>query len=640
MVDQRRYSAFISYAHHDSRWAEWLHHRLETYRIPKGVYNQGGAVDDAGQAPHPLRPIFRDREELSASTQLGDVLQSALRQSDALIIICSPASAKSHWVNEEIRYFRKIHGPTRLFAFIVEGEPYAGDDTECFPAALLEPVEAGGPSLEPLAADGRPQGDGKRHALLKLVAGLLDVGLDRLVQRDVVRRQRRLRAITGASLTGMVGALSLALYAENQRRIAVDQRALAVRNERMADATVDYLVDTFAIANPATENPNTITARTILERGAAGIETELADEPQIQARLYGAIGRIYRNLGLFDQSQNMLEAGYARLDGISESAVSNRLDLAATKFLTSDFDAALSLTGEALQQLKSEENPAVPLMAYAHELRGSIFKLQLKFDDAIAQYETAMALYAQADDDQLSEIARVNVTLGGMLTLLERYDEADERLTAAYDYYAEKFGANHIDAARVLNNLAYLSMMSGDLATADERSANVIAVYERVLDDSHPDLATIRLMRGQILEAEGDLAGAAGAFRAALSAYEAAYPQGHYETGFACVHLALVLSQQGQTDEALALMDRAWTEYDAGYGGLHANHGDLEVNRAVILARAERDEDAAQACQEGMGILNETLGPESPPTLALREQCVAIGALPPQAALDLPISPN
>ena len=87
-----KYWAFISYSHKDTAIADWLHPRLETYRVPKSLV---GTPSREGEVPSRIMPIFRDREELPTSSELGDNLQKSLQQSRYLIVICSPDAAKS-----------------------------------------------------------------------------------------------------------------------------------------------------------------------------------------------------------------------------------------------------------------------------------------------------------------------------------------------------------------------------------------------------------------------------------------------------------------------------------------------------------------------------------------------------------------
>jgi hypothetical protein len=192
LLDSVKYWAFISYSHKDAAIADWLHKKLETYRVPPGLV---GTPTRDGAAPERLIPIFRDREELPTSSQLGDNLQRSLQQSRYLVVICSPASAQSRWVEEEIRSFKNWHGRDRIIALIGSGIPNATDpDEESFPHSLRfesNGAEAAPVRIEPIAADLRPEGDGRERAFLKIVAGLLGVGFDDLYQREKRREQRR-----------------------------------------------------------------------------------------------------------------------------------------------------------------------------------------------------------------------------------------------------------------------------------------------------------------------------------------------------------------------------------------------------------------------------------------------------------------
>src|SRR5689334_333598 len=99
----RRYKAFISYSHKDAEWANWLHRHLERYRIDRTLV---GRKTDHGPIPATLRPIFADRLDFASGYSLRQATLSALRDSECLIVICSPAAAGSHHVNEEIRLFK------------------------------------------------------------------------------------------------------------------------------------------------------------------------------------------------------------------------------------------------------------------------------------------------------------------------------------------------------------------------------------------------------------------------------------------------------------------------------------------------------------------------------------------------------
>jgi MTH538 TIR-like domain (DUF1863) len=211
------YRGFLSYSHRDGGAASKLHRQLETYRLPKHLTKDG-------LTPERLGPIFRDREELSAGTDLSAQVQEALAGSDALIILCSPDAKASKWVNKEIETFRALHPDRPLLAAIIAGDPETS-----FPDALTKS------GIEPIAADFRTGKDGWRLGRLKLVAGLAGVPLDALVQRDAQRQLRRVTAITVGSVIAVV-ILALLLVA------AMQARAEAVRQRQQAEGLVEYML--------------------------------------------------------------------------------------------------------------------------------------------------------------------------------------------------------------------------------------------------------------------------------------------------------------------------------------------------------------------------------------------------------------
>lgn len=133
-LSKKRYAAFVSYSQKDAKYAKKLHRSLEAYRIP----SETSGLDKNTK----LGRIFRDDDELAAADSLGAALEGAILDSKNLIVICSPNSAQSPWVDMEVRQFKR-RGEGRVFAVIVSGMPHSGsEDTECFCPALKERVSA------------------------------------------------------------------------------------------------------------------------------------------------------------------------------------------------------------------------------------------------------------------------------------------------------------------------------------------------------------------------------------------------------------------------------------------------------------------------------------------------------------------
>lgn len=190
MEAKNKYFAFISYKREDEEWAIWFQHEMEYYHLPSTLNGR----DDL---PQGFRPVFRDVDELKAGN-LPQQIHEALANSANLIVICSPNSAKSVWVDKEITDFieigkgKGIDNVSHIFPFIVDGIPYAHNiENECFPSQLrqLQDIEE--------RIGGNVQESGRDKAFIKIIAGLLpNVSFNELWNRyehDKAEEERRKR---------------------------------------------------------------------------------------------------------------------------------------------------------------------------------------------------------------------------------------------------------------------------------------------------------------------------------------------------------------------------------------------------------------------------------------------------------------
>ena len=285
-----RFRAFISYSHRDAAIAGWLHRSLEGYRVPKHLI---GSSTTVGFDPVPARltPIFRDREDLPAATDLSAAVKAALAVSDSLIVICSPAAAASPWVAREIETFHALHPTRPVLLAIAEGEP-----ADSFPPAIRALA------AEPLAADLRKSGDGRRLGLLKLVAGITGLPLDRLAQRDAQRRQRRVMAVTLAAVAALILMSVLLAF-------AVLARSESERQRQQAEGLVEYMLTDLRDRLKGVGRLDVMTA--VNERAMAyyGEQGDLTDLPpeSLERR-----ARILHAMGEDDQTRGQLNLARAK----------------------------------------------------------------------------------------------------------------------------------------------------------------------------------------------------------------------------------------------------------------------------------------------------------------------------------------
>ncbi len=206
-----KYDAFISYRHGgvDQFVAETLHKKLEAFKLPKRLKEKSNGKER-------ITRVFRDQDELPLSSNLEDSIKDALKESEWLIVICTPRLKDSIWCLKEIETFTEMHGSDHILAVLVEGEPYESfpeslrvHEVKKFDAATGQEIVLQ-EKVEPLAADVRASSNSKIKKLmdveiLRLLAPMFGVDFDDLKQRQRARKIRRITTLAAIVLTVSVG---------------------------------------------------------------------------------------------------------------------------------------------------------------------------------------------------------------------------------------------------------------------------------------------------------------------------------------------------------------------------------------------------------------------------------------------------
>ena len=598
-----RYRAFISYSHADARWATWLHRRLEGYRLPSRLC---GGTGEHGPLPDRLSPIFRDREDLSSAGHLGPQIQAALAESEALVVVCSPGAARSPWVDSEIRAFKRMGRGDRIYAFIVDGEPNAGDARECFPEALRFDLAADGESLagdaNPVAADARAGKDGKSLALLKLLAGLFGLPLDTLRQREAHRRHQRMAAITGLAVLVMLVTSVLAVQA------VMAQRA-AERRQKQAEALVDFMLGDLndklsevsrldilsSVNDKAMEYfkslPNTDVTEEVLEQ---------------RAKALVKIGSVRIDQGEFDRA----------LDSFRAAA-----DLAAP-LATRD-------PGNIARQLAHAD--VLAYIGMTHWFQGDLAGAQRDFDVAHGVLVAARRL-APDDPQLLYQLSTVDNNNGHVLESRGDIAQATEHYRRMLDVTRRlaTLGPGKVEWQQQLslahNNLAKMALLQGDLPGAIAGYRADVAIAERLsLRDPQNNAQRERLLisratLGRTLALAGELMQGSALQAQALEeaerlhALEPASTPFQYDVGLYSMQRARVERLLGHAGEADRLLRRSLALLEAMIASSpdqpawQRDHAEALAEKAAqALARTDGDAVAIAALRQALAILEPQL---------------------------------
>ena len=239
-----KYDVFVSYRHvrPDADVARAVARLVEGYVVAGSV---GGVVKRRGFR------VFRDVEEL-ASGELGVLIESALAESEFLVVVCSPRTAGSVWCMREVEFFSRVRGVDHVLAVVVEGDPGVVVGDVVGGGVLAVDVRAGAVRSEGF---GGFEGCGsgvvdrlvrqsvgvlRRDGIDRLMAGVVGVSLGDLRQRQRERRMRRITAATAAAALVMggigVSVTGLWLRARSAERAAHEESATVTM--RMASDTI------------------------------------------------------------------------------------------------------------------------------------------------------------------------------------------------------------------------------------------------------------------------------------------------------------------------------------------------------------------------------------------------------------------
>jgi tetratricopeptide (TPR) repeat protein len=502
-----KYRAFLSYSHADTRWARRLHRQLEAFRIDKEL---AGRETSHGTIPRTLRPIFRDRDDFAAGHVLNDQTLAALDASAALIVLCSPAAAKSRYVNEEIRLFKSRHPRRPVIPVIVDGTP--GDaEQECFAPALRFDVTADGvvtgTPAEVVAADVRENGDGADLALAKVVARLLDLSTDDVFRR-AERERRRSATIRNAIIAILalltVAAMGSAAYAWQQLKT----------NQAFLEATLKRATEIVNTAVAQAEKYNVPRTATLeLLTRAEGLFDDMArlgrPTPALQRQKAWMLIEFARNYEILGDTTKQRER--------SEEAVR--------------IMAALAIDN-------NEDPTALRDLSIAHEEQGRVFVAQGNLPAALESYNASFTLrerLAEAEPDNrrrqqevyiaLWHLADVEIQQGKLadaLTKLERAKGITQRLAESDSNNPEW----QRDLSVCYNKIGDVLTAQGNLSEALKAYHADLVIAERLAKTDpnnitwQRDLSVSYAKVGEVLDAQDNLPEALKSYQASLAITE------------------------------------------------------------------------------------------------------------------------
>lgn len=485
---------------------------------------------------------------------------------------------------------------------------------------------------------------------------------------------RRHPAATAASVALAVflasGAAFLVWHGERlerERTRALAAEAQAREQERTARGTAEFLENLLTDIDPEQGVGAQVTASALLERGAERLETELADQPLLRARLLRIIGQSRHSLAEHEPALALVDRALAAAaqgpDSIAALVETADLhELRATVLYDmgryAEAEAADRLAVEQLRRLHGEgsrdevsalDGLAMALQAQSRVdeavdvLRESI-RIGLLLGEEAAQdvawsrnnlgyllyqkgaWAEAVEALNQALDAQRRLIPHDNIelagslnNLGGMYVELERYEQAERLLTEALDMYRRIYNGRHPAVGRGMITLGGVALRQGEVERAAALIEPGVALALELLAPDHPHATAAQLVLARLRRDQGRAAEAEQLFRHVVATRERVLGPDHRRTRDARGSLAEFLLHQRRWAEARALLRDLLPAEEARLPADHPGLNELRTRLAEAELRLDGANEARALLQAALPRLEQALGSDHSATRRARE---------------------
>jgi non-specific serine/threonine protein kinase/serine/threonine-protein kinase len=431
-----------------------------------------------------------------------------------------------------------------------------------------------------------------------------------------VRRHRLAVFAAAVVTTALVLGLLAAVWGFVHARRAEGQ---ARRDAAAAEQTARFLTDLFQVSDPGEARGRSVTAREILDRGAAEIRGGLVAQPELQARMQAIIGRVYSELGLYAEARPLLEASLAtrrRLFGDDHEETLQSLQFLTVLRIRQGEVEGVEAVLRDLVARRRRIAPEATSTFDAMTLLGSFLHERGKLEEAEPVLRAAYAgKRAHASEDRKDLLTTAD-DLASLLQDRGRGDEAEVLYRETEETARTMFGPDHPARLHNLNDFATILVSQDKLAESEAMFRELVASERRVYGADHPETLTGMNNLGVVLSMEGKLQEAEPIYRDTLERRRRTLGNDHPDTLFSVHNMGGLLADQKHFAEAERYRREAWEGRRRVLGADHPDTLEAEANLGGVLYELGRYPEAIRLFQGALDGRRRLLGPAHDDTIA------------------------
>lgn len=352
------------------------------------------------------------------------------------------------------------------------------------------------------------------------------------------------------------------------------ERDTAQLEAKKSEQVSAFLLSLFEANQPAQSQGDTLTARTLLNRGAKRAD-KLQEQPIVQAKMYEEIGRAYHALGLYNE--------------------------------------ALPVLQKALDQLKDIHGYQHIQVANILNLQGLSFKETGGYEVADSLYQKALSIQQNILGKDHPDIAETLNNLGVLYRVLGKYDRAENHLNNALAIWKSYYGEEHSETANTLSNLGIVYQFAGNFKAAEASLNRAYEIQQKINPQiNHPNMATITENLGYVLKEQKKYAEAEEMYRTSLKIRRKIYGNNHVNVANTLNNLSVLLTKQGRLEEAEKFIKESTEIRRKQLGTNHVQYVASLHNLAFFYQKNKNFTSADSLYQQTLTKWRNLLGPKHP----------------------------
>ncbi|MFT7535323.1 MAG: serine/threonine protein kinase [Hyphomicrobiaceae bacterium] len=297
-----------------------------------------------------------------------------------------------------------------------------------------------------------------------------------------------------AVLLTAAAAITLAWFESSARQESDRLTIAAERRATEAGEVSDFLVELFEFASPDKSLGKDLPVGLLLQQGADRIQTGLADQPEVTARLQATFGRVYSWLGETAKAASFFGLAAEKLEGLrgvnDHEAITCRLQEADNHIRLGNYtlvDALLKNVAERIAQRETRtpllDNQLKRNQSSLAHVRGDAAKAEQLLNEVLVDCQTR--------PEDLQQLCKSQRMLAVFLQNEHRHVEAQARFEQAIVLCDQVYPEGHPARIDVSRSAAQTLAAVGEYESADAICSKALADTERVFGEDHPRTSTV-----------------------------------------------------------------------------------------------------------------------------------------------------